>query len=236
MTKPSSMDVDGTDSSIERPIVRFDSLPYIDYQDADYEAYALSLIEHEMNSSMSEPPKPTAAKSREGLLTALKSDDALLANAPLLRSRYMELANLKRAGKEVPPHKSRISVPIVEPSSCDDREAWSVALAAAKAQLEGQRSRLLNLEVQQSLDAEHWKSYNQGLDGNLGVLRDDLKEQRMVVDRINARRKDAQEAAVPKLQNLTRKYDALIDKRHRIASATRALEREVKRLRTTKSD
>jgi len=231
------MDVDGTDSSMECPTTTFDSLPYIDYQDADYEAYALSLIEQEMNSSMSEPPKTTtAAKSHEGLLTALKSDDSLLVNAPLLRSRYMELAKLKRAGKEVPPHKPRISVPIVEPSSSDDREAWSVALAAAKAQLEGQRSRLLNLEVQQSLDADHWKSYNQGLDGNLGVLRDDLKEQRMVVDRINARRKDAQEAAVPKLQNLTRKYDALIDKRHRIASATRALEREVKRLRTTKSD
>lgn len=228
MTKTSSMDVDSISSeNAVRQIITFDSLPYIDYQDADYETYALSLIEHEMNSM----PEPTAATGLGGL-AALKSDDAILTNAPLLRTRYMELADLKRAGKEVSSHQSRIPATIVEPSSTDN-ESWSVALAAAKAQLEGQRSRLLNLELQQNLDADHWKSYNQALDNNLGVLREDLKGQRIIVDRINARRKDTQEAAVPKLQNLTRKWDAMIQKRHRIASATRVLEREVKRLRTS---
>ena len=228
-------------SSSSSSEVLFDSLPYIDYQDADYEEYALSLIEHEMNYS-----EDTATSSvptvhaKSSLAIKVKSEDEILSRAPLLKIRYMELAQTRRNGMDPPVLPSRVNTARTVAHGANDEEmgdALLTELNTAKVLLEEERGRLMNLELQASLDGEAWKIYNQGiLEQGLAILKEKLGEQRVVIDQINAKRKYMQEAAIPKFQVLNKKWESLVDKRFRLLSATAALDNEVKRLKAAHPD
>ena len=165
----------------------------------------------------------------------MKTENEVLSNAPLLRARYMELAQARRDGADPPVLPSRVNAVRTVTRTVDGEEMDDVLLVdlnTAKVMLEEERGRLMNLELQASLDGESWKTYNQNvLEQDLAALKEKLVEQRIVVDRINAKRKDMQEAAIPKFQVLNKKWGSLVDKRFRLLGATSAMEREEKRLK-----
>eukprot|EP00591_Stephanopyxis_turris_P009004 CAMPEP_0195528538 /NCGR_PEP_ID=MMETSP0794_2-20130614/30719_1 /TAXON_ID=515487 /ORGANISM="Stephanopyxis turris, Strain CCMP 815" /LENGTH=259 /DNA_ID=CAMNT_0040659693 /DNA_START=93 /DNA_END=872 /DNA_ORIENTATION=+ len=206
-----------------------DSLPYVDYFPEDYEAYALSLIEEEMKSL---PPPDT--KRRLGHLTYNPEPHL----PPLTKLEYENLVS--RNGQPRPP-SDRVKLETQPPrpptgALAKEDHAWKASIRSAKIDLERQRSRMVNLELQQNFETGQWKLHVALLDDQAKAMEETVGMQRMVVDRINAERKSAQDKAAPKLHGLVRKWDELVTKNERLAKATDLLQVEVKRLRKEKSD
>ena len=204
----------------------FDSLPYIDYQDADYEAYALSLVEHEMSHG-------------EGLreehcvrLRTNKSDADLLKNAPLLKARYMELKDARSRGEDNVYANFSEANQVIHAPTDDDVMSWDNALMLAKIKLEMERNRALHLELQTSELCEDWKYFlKTKVEQDLSRLKNFVVEKRIEVDRINGKRKTMQEEAVDNIQNLDRKWESLVDKRFRLLNACNEIEHDIKKSR-----
>jgi len=218
----------------EGKTIIFDSLPYIekDRIHPDYEAYAINLIDQEMQAL---PMNPN--------LYPLLQEIPLFGNlkdSSISMVEYSELVQRGGKARPDPIDYNRIHVatePIQSPPTSLSNEAdvasWQTALNSAKIELEYQRNRLINLELQAEFESNLWKYHNTILDTHQSQpIQKTLEHQRNKVDRINAKRKYQQESQMgPKLQLLERKWGELIGTNQQLVTAIRMLEDEISSLR-----
>jgi hypothetical protein len=218
------------DNSSDQVIL--DSLPYIDHIHPDYEEYALTLIEEEMQTM---EPSPHALRH---LHNPLQGEDALA--TPLFKHSKVGLnaaefdALVSRGGQprtdEIDFCTSIISQQY-QPKS-DSIDEWEKAIERCKAELEYERLRLVNAELQAEFDTSVWREHSAGLDLLLKQMTQKLEEQKLKVDQINAKRKAIQEGnGAPKLSALNHRWDELIRKNSHLSNAISKLEMEVKQYR-----
>lgn len=170
-----------------------DSLPYVDYNDENFESYALSLVDEEM-SRMPNPHYNKTIGAPSSISEHFKK------KAPILSSEYEALVsrngNIKR-----PPHSSSgvgEDVVVVEPpvkSLLNDEHAWKKSIRKAKIELEYKRLELMNLEISQISDSNQkmWRQHVLSLQKTLDAMVEKVKAQQLEVDVINTRRKENQE-------------------------------------------
>ena len=205
----------------EKSTMLLDALPYIDDFPEDYESYALSLIDEEMKSM-----EPTQHLSP----SPIASEPRLL--KPLSRLEYQRL--VARDGQPRPASesfRSRGSGPLQPPAQplIHDEHAWKMCLRSAKIEFESQRSRQLNLELQQYYEPDQWRLYALQLSKQEERMNKRSEQQQLSVDTLNIQRKDMQEKGANKLKRLSQQFNELIQRNHRLQSATLDLEQEVKR-------
>ena len=212
--------------------VVLDSLPYIDHIHPDYEAYALTLIEEETQTM---EPSPHALRH---LQNPLQGEDAQA--TPLFKYSKVGLnaaefdALIARGGQarsdEIDFSESIISQRY-EPKS-DSLDEWEKAIEKCKVELEYERLRLVNAELQAEFDTSVWREHSAGLDSLLKQMTKKLDDQKLKVDQINAKRKEMQEEnGAPKLSALNQRWDELIRKNSHLSNAIANLEMEVKQYR-----
>lgn len=208
-----------------------DSLPYIDHVHPDYEAYALDLIEEEMNHI---EPNPHALRH---LRNPLEGEDA--SKTPLFQFSIGGL-NVREyddvVAREGQPRKDIIdyinSVQSQLPKDESSVQDWTNSMDKAKIELEYERIRLVNAELQAEFETSIWKEHSVSLDIYTKVMNDNLTNQKLKVDQINANRKEIQETdGAPKLLVLDRRWIELIRKNSHLSQAIGYLEAEVQRYR-----
>ena len=211
---------------LQQPVL-LDSLPYIDYFPEDYESYALSLIEEEMKSTkpksnyLSHLPPYTAEPRLLGPLSQLEYQNLVAREGqPRPVSEQIHIVLAKYAASQPP------AGPLL-----NDEHAWKLSLRSAKIEFEKQRSRQLNLELQQYYESDQWRLHTSTLTEREERMKKVVEEQQMRVDAINNKRKDMQEGAASKLARLTQRYHELIQRNHRLQHATVELEQDVKRIK-----
>jgi hypothetical protein len=209
-----------------------DSLPYIDHIHPDYEAYALTLIEEEMQTLEANP------HALRHLDNPLRREDALL--TPLFKYSKNGLnasefdALVARGGQprsdEIDFSQSIISKKY-QPEN-DSIDGWERCIEKCKIELEYERLRLVNAELQAEFDTSVWREHSAGLDLLMEQMVQKLEEQKLKVDQINAKRKEMQEGnGAPKLIALNQRWDELIRKNSHLSNAIANLEMEVKQYR-----
>lgn len=116
-----------------------------------------------------------------------------------------------------------------------DAGAWEEALNNAKAQLEHQLARIVNLELLQTYGANAHVAANAELAAlrtRLAARADAIKTE---LDALNKSRKADQLAVASQLRVLAGQWDELVAKNLEIQVACSFLEEEIARLRATKS-
>jgi len=201
--------------------ISLDSLPYIDQVHPDYEAYALTLIEEEMQSMT--PPAPVTY-SHASIPDFKSSASAISLN----QIEYTNLVN--RNGQ---PRKENIdfykimkakSAPPSDGSVAD----WQSAVQHAKKELEHERIRQTNLDLENEFASSLWKHHAQILERSSTATDKELQAQLLGVDQINAQRKEMQEVqAMNKLGKLNYRWEELIKKNLHLMKGVGELEKEI---------
>lgn len=213
----------------------FDSLPYVDNVLPEYEAYALSLIDEELASSLC----PDSLHSRLNNIPNVSDDIPRFASASNLNFTEYE-GLVSRDGQPRPISEGFAKNPIsMEPVSAlaQDEKEWEEHLSQVKIELEYQRSRLLNIEIQSQFESSMWKHHNVKLESQYAKpLAMCVEQQQIAVDEINSRRKNMQELeAGPKLQVMGNRWGEMISKNQRLVRAIQSLEEEVVNMRNIQS-
>jgi pre-mRNA-splicing factor SPF27 len=122
---------------------------------------------------------------------------------------------------------------LVRPAGEKDRdiEEWRKARDNARAQLEHQSTRILNLELLSKYGPNAWRTYGKDLEGTLGFLKSTREKIDKVVEDVNSTRKEQQMDVQPKLLSQKRKYVDLVDKNMQLEYACAAVEKDVKQLK-----
>ena len=199
-----------------------DSLPYIDDIHPDYEAYALSLIEEEMESLK---PRTDALDNLPNPLDGRTSRTELIMN----EMRALE----SRSGQ---PRQDLVSYTqrykAMSPEDELDSKRWEIALQEAKSELEYERLRLINAELQNEYSASIWKNQAMNLESTSERFENLLTDQNLVVGKVNAKRKDSQEKiGRPKLQIMNTKWEELVGKNCRLMKGIDYLEAGINELK-----
>ena len=217
--------------------VTLDSLPYIDNLHPDYEAYALTLIEEEMQG-MGEPP------SQEELLRHLPNPLGLGGDAnttPAFKSsregniinekEYEDLvARHGKPRKETIDYRRKMKASM--PKSKGTESEWEEAIMRAKIELEYERLKMVNAELQSEYETSLWKYQTKQIEAIANDLKSKLSQQQAEVDRINAKRKDMQTVkGGPKLHILGQKWDEGLNRVSLLADGVEKLKSEVVELR-----
>ncbi len=251
---------DGSKKNDNEKAITLDSLPYIDNLHPDYEAYALTLIEEEMQKMEEEKEENSPSSSTTSSSSPSPSDDSLLprhlpnplgpsnsANSTpssfttktshsLNKTEYEDL--VARNGQ---PRADKIDYKkkMMQSSSMGKRlkgsstqEEWEDAIQKAKIELEYERLRMVNVELQSEYESSLWKHHAKNLELLSSEVKAKLSNQQMAVDQINAKRKDAQTVkGGPKLQILSQKWDEGLKRVSLLANGVEKLNNEVEELR-----
>jgi len=109
--------------------------------------------------------------------------------------------------------------------------AWQKAVQKAKAQIENQTNRIVNLELMKRYGGHACKTYNQSLTIMEKSYENLMKETKSETDTLNRKRKQEQVGAGEKLQALEEQLYASLSKNHQIESACQTLEQEIATLK-----
>jgi len=213
------------------------SLAYVDAdgfgQNAAVQAAVSELIEDEMNAMpddtdyLAHRPLPALRLLDGGAGAGAGERGALVA---------AELSRIAAARPLAPLDDARYKASAPAEESAAEPKAWEAALDNARAQLEHQRARLLNLELMtaygDAAHAQHASDLGALCDSAAAAVRAAVKTN----DSINLKRKAAQEAVVPTLRRHEGDAAALQAKNQSIEYACAQLERDVKRLRTAATE
>lgn len=215
-----------------------DSLPYIDYLDENYEAYALSLVEEEMRRAAPDPrrlsldhlPNPLSKRTSE----MFSYGEGLRASAT--RNEFRDLvrrngAKRRRTDGENDDDDDAVRETFASPppgALDEDEHAWKAAVRSARLASENARARLADAEVGRVFDARTWRTAVAGARGELRAAEAGLASRRAAVDAINAERKDRQEQEVADhLFSLNDRYEELLQSVLTITASTKELKRQI---------
>jgi hypothetical protein len=187
---------------------KLDSLPYVDPVNEDYESYALSLVEEEMQKGKSRRPRPI---------------DPIRMRSEILETEYQQRTQRQGPLQPLPEFESD--------GSLSEVQQLQEAVKRARVAYETERLRGVLLGVEKDESSDIWKQYiEQSLNQQHAVLSNRLEEQRSLVDNVNVTRKSEQEAMGNELGRGMRQYQELISKRIQLQKAIQVLEEEIRSL------
>jgi len=192
-----------------------DALPYIDqgYDEPGVREAALALVEEETRRY-----RPT--KNYLDLLPPLNlssfETDLMKTEFERLNSRQpMDTLSMKRYELPPPP-----------PGKMTDLQAWTECVENSSAQLEHQRTRIMNLDLMLDYGGESWKQYNDVLQEMLSRTQAQLADVKQAIQEINWSRKDQQTRVGERLKQLESNWVGLVSKNYEIEQAVITMEHE----------
>lgn len=218
--KPELSEDDGDNNSTK---VIVDSLPYVDYLHPDYEAYALSLIEHEMQTD--DTTKLHHKCNQYQLNSSTNSD--FLKNAPISQKEYKQLESNDGQGLEDTPTFQKT---IQEPKKVVEQELKE-STKILKTEIEKLRHDNINLQLQQIFESGQWRLYNSTLEQFSNRYQSIVDEKKRKIDDINSIRSSKQEAIYERLNKGHMVWADLVFKHCKLVMATNTLESDVKKRR-----
>ena len=236
-------------ASSENGIV-LDALSYVEALDPNYEQYALSLVEAEMQQQQQQlivdddnTMHPTLRR-----ISSDNNTDTFAKRAPLAAAAYEALVQKKRRQQH---HSDADGVVVNDTAAAaattDDDDfnlttsnnitinssstihELQTAINQSKIQHEYQRLRYTNLELHSLFETpQKYTSYLTALEKlytNPTAMA--VEQQRLVVDGINGTRMEEQSSSMNKLLGLQMKFGGLMDKNWRLGKALESLQSEV---------
>jgi len=194
----------------------YEALPLLDteYNHPEVQRMVLSMVQEEMKAF--QPPK-------DNYLSTLPYPKLKFSNAPAFAQEYERIKSQNATnssqvtgtgGEEnasssyamkTPLDTSRYNVPGPKGALKEDAQAWRSAVTNARAQLEHQQNRLMNLELESEYGEEGWHAYLASLERaairTASLAEGALKEKRA----INSQRLSAQRASAPTLSKISGK-------------------------------
>merc|ERR1739848_194122 len=189
--------------------VLVDALPYIDhgYDEPGVREAALALVEEETRRY-----RPT----KNYLEPVLPPLNIAAFETPLMKTELDRVAS--RMPMETLSMK-RYELPPPPAGKMTDVAAWNECVDNSLAQLEHQRTRIVNLELMQDYGSDAWKSYNETLQKLVNLLQDKLKDLKKDIQEVNWSRKNKQTQVGEKLKNLETQWVGLVSKNYEIEQA-----------------
>ncbi|CAE6433453.1 unnamed protein product [Rhizoctonia solani] len=201
--------------------ILLDSLPYYDNDLEEPTGTLKQLVNAEIT-------KELQSVQRVGDDPRLPPPVQLFTKNPLLAA---ELERVER-GESLPPlDTTRHQLPAPADQANATEEEWQKSLQNAKAQLEHQRRRQVNLSLLQAYGANSWKVHNFLLEEDAKRVEKAVETTKEQSTEINRARKNAQVTAGAQLTALENKWTELISRNLQISMANLALEAEVESLR-----
>ncbi|KRZ68129.1 Pre-mRNA-splicing factor SPF27 [Trichinella papuae] len=199
------------------PVV--DALPYIDQgYDEEAEAAAMALIQEECS-------RYRHVKSTKYDLPALNFNKFL---TEMLKAEFERIQNRQpMQGLNM----RRYELPGPSSTRMGDLDSWQEALQNAKAQLEQQDLRILNLELMIEYGAEAWRIYLEKAEKTRNLFRKRISLLREKVQAVHFSRKRKQTEAGDQLKQLEARWVSLVTKNYEIEKicAEIAVQNAVKR-------
>jgi len=192
-----------------------DALPYIDhgYDEPGVREAALAMVEDETRRY-----RPT-----KNYLDHLPALNLGMFETPLMKKEYDRLA--ARQPMDTLSMK-RYELPTPPAGKMTDFQAWSECVDNSMAQLEHQRTRILNLELMLEYGGESWKIYNDVLQDLLNRVQAQLGDVKKEIQEVNWARKNQQTQVGDKLKQLESDWVGLVSKNYEIEQALLNMEYE----------
>ncbi|XP_023330381.1 pre-mRNA-splicing factor SPF27 [Eurytemora carolleeae] len=192
-----------------------DALPYIDhgYDEPGVREAALAMVEDETRryrptkNYLEHLPALNLGSFETSLMK--KEFDRLAARQP------MDTLSMKRYELPTPPA-----------GKMTDVQAWTECVDNSMAQLEHQRTRILNLDLMLEYGGESWKIYNDVLQDLLNKVQTQLGEVKKEIQEVNWSRKNQQTQVGDKLKQLESDWVGLVSKNYEIEQALLTMEYE----------
>merc|ERR1711864_49529 len=120
----------------------------------------------------------------------------------------------------------RYELPTPPAGKMTDIAAWTECVDNSMAQLEHQRTRILNLDLMLDYGAESWKQYNEVLQEMLNRVQNQLGEVKKRIQEVNWSRKNQQTLVGDRLKQLETNWVGLVSKNYEIEQAVLNMEQE----------
>merc|ERR1719174_2822893 len=198
-----------------------DALPYIDhgYDEPGGREAALAMVEEETRRYR--PTKNYLDHLPSLNLSSFESDLMKTEFERLSGRQPMDTLSMKRYELPTPP-----------PGKMTDVQAWTECVENSGAQLEHQRTRIMNLDLMLDYGAESWKQYNEVLQDMLNRIQAQLAEVKKAIQEVNWSRKNQQTQVGDKLRQLETSWVGLVSKNYEIEQAIMNMEQEHSYLKT----
>ena len=121
---------------------------------------------------------------------------------------------------------ARYELPTPPPGKMTDVQAWTECVENSEAQLEHQRTRIMNLDLMLDYGGESWKVYNEVLQDMLTKTQGQLGEAKKRIQEINWARKNQQSQVGERLKQLETNWVGLVSKNYEIEQAVLNMEQE----------
>jgi len=192
-----------------------DALPYIDhgYDEPGVREAALAMVEDETRRY-----RPT-----KNYLEHLPALNLGSFETPLMKKEYDRLAS--RQPMDTLSMK-RYELPTPPAGKMTDFQAWTECVDNSTAQLEHQRTRILNLELMLEYGGQSWKIYNDVLQELLNRVQSQLNDVKKEIQEVNWARKNQQTQVGDKLKQLESDWVGLVSKNYEIEQAILNMEYE----------
>merc|ERR1712029_161105 len=105
-------------------------------------------------------------------------------------------------------------------------QAWTECVDNSQAQLEHQRTRIMNLDLMLDYGGESWKVYNEVLQDMLNKTQAQLADVKKNIQEINWSRKNQQTQVGDRLKQLESNWVGLVSKNYEIEQAVLNMEHE----------
>ncbi|KAG8908546.1 hypothetical protein FRB99_005906 [Tulasnella sp. 403] len=203
-----------------------DSLPYFD-NDLETHPGLQAKVDAELAKELTSlpPPDPT-------------TDPRLLPERPLFKNNPLLAAEFERVKAKLPLaalDTSRYKLPAPPPDSATEAD-WKAAIDNAKAQLEHQRTRQVNLSLLQTYGSNAWRVHNYLTEAAAVQYEKALERLQDQVTEVNRNRKNTQTMAGNQLTSLEKRWTELISAVLQLELANVAMEGEIEELRRKDAD
>jgi len=192
-----------------------DALPYIDhgYNEPGVREAALAMVEEETRRYR---PTKNYLDHLPALNLSMYETDLMKAEFDRLASRQpMDTLSMKRYELPTPP-----------PGKMTDIQAWTECVDNSMAQLEHQRTRIMNLDLMLDYGTESWKQYNEVLQDMLNRVQSQLADVKNSIQEVNWSRKNQQTLVGDRLKQLETNWVGLVSKNYEIEQAVLNMEQE----------
>jgi len=197
-----------------------DALPYIDhgYDEPGVREAAMAMVEEETRRY-----RPT-----KNYLDHLPSLNLVAFETDLMKTEFERLSS--RQPMDTLSMK-RYELPTPPPGKMTDVQAWTECVDNSMAQLEHQRTRIMNLDLMLDYGSESWKQYNEVLQEMLTRVQNQLATVKKDIQEVNWARKNQQTLVGDRLKQLETNWVGLVSKNYEIEQAVLNMEMEHQHLR-----
>jgi len=197
-----------------------DALPYIDhgYDEPGVREAALAMVEEETRRY-----RPT-----KNYLDHLPAMNLAAFETTMMKKEFDRLGN--RQPMDTLSMK-RYELPTPPAGKMTDIQAWNECVENSMAQLEHQKTRILNLELMLEYGGESWKIYNEVLVELLNKVQTQLADVKKEIQEVNWTRKNQQTQVGEKMKQLESEWVGLVSKNYEIEQALINMEAEYENMK-----